>query len=482
MTCNPIVVLALVCLSLPTLAQTEPYTEPPNTTLGRVLGYPSKLSRDLQQQQQTIATRLQRKTAQYLHRLQQQEKKMARQLRGKDSATVAQLHLGSDSVYRALEATLHNGKANLDKLPPTYSAKLDSMVTALHFLEKDPRFAQLTGPEFQQLKSQYQQLGGQLNQVEHLKNLARERKALLQEKLKQLPLGKSWSKYQKQVIYYQQQLEEYKNMIEHPQDIERKALSLLREVPAFRKFFDKYSVLGSMFRLPGQTEDMNIADITGLQTRSSVMQQVTERFGNAGAAQQAINAGMDQGQSELAALKNKLMRSLESGESLDMPGFKPNDQKSKTFLKRLELVTNLQSVPSNRFIPVTTDFGLSLGYKLNRKSVVGVGASYKMGWGQNIRHLKITHEGMGIRTFVDVRVQKSFWLTGGGEWNYRARFHDLAILKTVNQWQRSALIGVQKKQKLGKYSSTASILYDALWNQHVPNSQPILFRVGYNIK
>ena len=87
-----------------------------------------------------------------------------------------------------------------------------------------------------------------------------------------------------------------------------------------------------------------------------------------------------------------------------------------------------------------------------------------------------------MRSFVDIKIQKSWWITGGGEWNYRQKFDNLSILKTVNQWQQSALLGIQKKQKLGKYSTTASVLYDALWNQHVPQSQPILFRVGYNFK
>lgn len=456
--------------------------EPVATTgIARLLDYPQQLSRSLEAQQAKLDRRLTKQTDKWLRKLQRQEQKLRRRLAAKDSLLAKELQLGEDTAFQSLRASLANGAPKINAFPTGYSGKLDSMTTALRFLEKQGLPG--TGhPALDKLKDQYAGLGQTFGKTDALSTLVQQRKALLTEKLGQLPLGRTWTKYQQQVIYYRQQLEQYKQLLNQPALLEQKALAVLRELPAFRTFFDKYSFLGSVFRLPGQMEELDLSMLEGLQTRSAVLQQLVGRMGSTATAQQAIHQGMQQGQAGLASLQNKLMQALEGGGSPELPGFKPNDQKTKTFLQRVELGANIQTVRSTRFFPVTSDIGLSAGYKLNRKSVIGVGLSYKLGWGQDIRHLTITHEGLGLRSFVDIRIRKRWWITGGGEWNYRQRFNNLSILKTVNRWQQSALLGVQKKQKIGKYTSTASILYDALWNRHSPQSQPILFRVGYNFK
>lgn len=459
-------------------------TEMPASATGidRLLVYPQKLSRSLDEQQGKLERALSRQTEKYIRKLQRQEQKLRRQLGSKDSLLAKELQLGEDSAYQQLREALQAIPPTDPIFPGGYAGRLDSMTTTLRFLQQQG-LPGLDNPTLDKLKNQYAGLQQSFQQTERLNTLVQQRKALLKEKLGQLPLGKTWTRYQKQVIYYQQQLDQYKQMLNNPVLLEQKALAVLRELPAFRKFFDKYSFLGTLFRLPGQVEDMDAASmLNGLQTRTAVMQELVNRMGSTATAQQAINQGMQQGQAELASLQNRLMNALEGGESTELPGFTPNPQKSKTFLQRIELGSNIQSTPSTRFLPVSTDIGLSVGYKLNRKSLMGVGMSYRMGWGQDIRHLQLTHEGVGLRTFVDIRVQKSWWITGGGEWNYRQKFNNLSVLKTVDHWQRSVLLGVQKKQKVGKRTSTASILYDALWNRHSPQSQPVLFRVGYNFR
>ena len=70
--------------------------------------------------------------------------------------------------------------------------------------------------------------------------------------------------------------------------------------------------------------------------------------------------------------------------------------------------TNLQTVKGNNFFPSTTDMAISVGYKLNDKSIIGIGSAYKMGWGKDIRHIAITHQGIGLRSFVDYRIKEVF--------------------------------------------------------------------------
>ena len=177
------------------------------------------------------------------------------------------------------------------------------------------------------------------------------------------------------------------------------------------------------------------------------------------------------------------MQNLKAGnDDAEMPDFKPNNQKTKSFKKRLELGTNLQTVKGNNFFPSTTDMAISVGYKLNDKSIIGIGSAYKMGWGKDIRHIAITHQGIGLRSFADYRIKGSLWLSGGAEMNYRSQFSNFEILNDYTPWQKSALLGISKKYQVSKkFRGNMQLLYDFLYKEQVPRTPPLLFRVGYTL-
>jgi len=128
------------------------------------------------------------------------------------------------------------------------------------------------------------------------------------------------------------------------------------------------------------------------------------------------------------------------------------------------------------------DMGLSLGYKLNDKSIIGVGASYKMGYG-TIQKIRITNEGIGLRSFIDYKLKKNFFISGGYELNHVSSFTSIRDLQAKNMWLPSGLLGISKKLKVKTklFKETKfSLLYDMLYREHIPVTQPIVFRVGYN--
>ena len=168
---------------------------------------------------------------------------------------------------------------------------------------------------------------------------------------------------------------------------------------------------------------------------------------------------------------------------LNVPTFKPNNQKTKSLCERVELGFNLQSAKTSTYFPVTTDFGFSAGYKLNDKSIIGIGAAYKLGWGADWSHIHISNQGVGFRTFVDWKIKGSLWLSGGAEMNYFHPMQSLEIYKDYTLWQKAALLGLSKKYNVGKkFKGNAQFLYDFLHAQHMPRTQPLLFRVGYNFQ
>lgn len=212
-----------------------------------------------------------------------------------------------------------------------------------------------------------------------------------------------------------------------------------------------------------------------------IQQQIAA--GGPGAMQQVQN-NIQQAQGQLQQVKDKMVSMGGSGNSDDeLPDFRPNSQKTKSFLRRLEIGTNTQTQRGTWFFPVTSDLGLSLGYKVNDKSMIGVGATYKIGWGKSFRQIRITHEGAGLRSFVDYQLYKSFWLSGGYEMNFRTVFNRIDQLKELDAWQQSGLVGVSKKLAINtKFfrSTKVQVLWDFLSHQQIPRTSPVVFRVGYS--
>jgi hypothetical protein len=143
----------------------------------------------------------------------------------------------------------------------------------------------------------------------------------------------------------------------------------------------------------------------------------------------------------------------------------------------------MQTQSSNYYYPTTTDLGLSLGYRLTDASTVGIGVSVKIGLGSDISHINVAGAGAGLRSFLDIRLKGSFFVSGGMEYNYQQPYHSLTQLRSLNDWQQSGLIGLSKilsvKSKTFK-KTKVQLLWDFLSYEQVPQTQPVKFRVGYN--
>ena len=335
-------------------------------------------------------------------------------------------------------------------------------------------------------------LESQFQKAEEIKKFLKERREYLKQQLGQIGFARQFKQLNKQVYYYGEQVNEYKQLLKDHSKAEKKAIDLLSKTKLFKDFMRKNSQLASLFRLPGDPNDPTTqASLAGLQTRAQVNGLIQQQLAAGGPnAQAQFTQNMQDAQNQLNQLKNKLGKLGKGSSSDGMPeGFKPNNQKTKSFLKRLQLGTNIQSQRANGFLPTTSNIGLSLGYKLNDKSVIGIGASYKIGWGKDIRHINITHQGIGFRSFADWKIKGSFWLSGGYEMNYTPILRNVVFSSPVGggregvAWQESGLIGVSKvislKTKFFKQTKL-QLLWDLLSYRQVPRTQPIIFRIGYN--
>lgn len=448
---------------------------------------PSSYVEGISKKSEKLQRKMERHALKSLALFQKQQNKLLNKLNKKDSLAAQQLVASTAERAVKLNALLQQpAKFN------QYIPSLDTLKTSLKFLEKNPALLVKSKLMDGKLKDGLTKIDGleqQFQKADELKKYFQQQQTLLKEQLQKFGFTRELKKLNKQTYYYTQQIKEYKELVKDKKKLERKAIDLLSKTKLFQDFMKRNSMLASLFRMPvdDPTDPSYLQSLAGLQTRVQVNQLIQQQAaaGGPNALQEIKNNIMD-AQSQLQQLKEKMMKAGGSGNSdEELPNFKPNNQRTKSFLSRLEVGANMQSQKSSTFFPTTSDIGLSVGYKLNDRSVIGFGAAYKMGWGKSLRQMRITHEGAGLRSFVDYNLKKSFWISGGFEMNYKLAFNKVEELKNLTAWQQSGLIGLSKKMSVSMKilkSTTAQLLWDFLSYRQLPRTQPIVFRLGYNFK
>jgi hypothetical protein len=450
----------------------------------------SDYARAIDNKSTKITNKLDKQTEKYLATLERQEAALKTKLHKIDSLAAKRIFSDATSKYASLNAKIHGKSSSLLNKSEKYLPWLDSASTSLAFLKTNPLGNQLSGQaaQLQRAIGKIKDLENHFKQAASIKEFIKERKEYLAAQLKQYNLGNELKKYNVTAAYYAQQVNDYRDVLSDPSKAERKALALLNRLPAFQQFIQKNSMLADMFAMPGGDDPAALAQsMQGLQTRASVQSLIQNQVAGGGVnAADVFQANLADAQNSLTSLKTKLQQMAQSGSSdIDMPDFRPNPNKTRSFLKRIELGTSIQTVKSNLVFPVTTDVSVSAGYRLNRQNVVGVRAAYKMGWGKDIRHMHITSEGMGIGSFVDIKLKGSFFVSGGFELNFQQAADSLRQLHgyDLKDWSKSGLLGISKIVSLKTKFFTKTklqLLWDFLSYQQLPRTTPVKFRIGYS--
>ncbi len=430
----------------------------------------NKLLNHIEKKYTGLTLLLNKSSTKAIERLQSQEKVLIAKLSKQDSSKAKQLQLSSTAAYNGLPNQLMQAKGNSVAAVRNYIPGLDSVQAMMSFINGGNVVKSVAG------------LQDQLQIANYTKTFLQNRRQALQTALAGTPLVKQLKQVQKTAFYYQQQVETYRQTLKDPDKLQKLALTHLSKLDAFKAFFSKNSQLASIFRMSSTENELDAASINGLQTRQS-MRAALQQFESAGAnPQQFVQGQVQSASGELQTFKNKINNAVGGNGEADIPSFKPNTQKAKSFLQRIELGFNIQSLRPNGLLPVTSDLAFTLGYKLNSQGVIGVGMSYKMGWGNGSSNFRITHEGFGLRSFVDWQIKGGFYISGGYEQNYMQSFNRLSELMNLpmSAWKQSGLLGISKKYKLGKKKGTLQVLYDFLHFSNQVNTQPVIFRTGFN--
>jgi hypothetical protein len=459
------------------------------------INLPTKLIGSLNGQYERLSKRINKQTSHYLKKLEKKETQLKTALAQKDSLKAAQVFGNVKDKYAKLQQQLQNKAGKLQGLN-SYIPGLDSINTASKYLSQLKNINPVQLTQLTVLNQTTGNLQQQLQSAINIQQIFKDRQQQLEQTLSQYNITKQLQSFNKQAYYYQQQITEYKNLLHDETKLQQKALGLVRELPAFKDFMSRNGQLAQLFRLPDNYGTPQA--LAGLQTRAGIDQLIQQRLGvgggtgantgntGTGTANNMLQQQIQQAQGQLSQLKDKLNGlGSNTNQDIQMPqGFKPNSQKTKSFLQRIEYGINIQS-QKNGLLPTTSDIAGTIGYKLNDKSIIGIGAGYKLGWGNSINNIILSNEGIGLRSFIDIKLPsfggagEGFWITGGYEQNYMKGFDKIPQLNDYSKWQQSGLIGVSKKYSIGKKKGNLQLLYDLLHKQHIPTTQPILFRIGY---
>lgn len=440
----------------------------------------SKYINSIGDRSESIKSKMDQSTEKYLDGLKKQEQVLQTKLNKIDPAAAERIFQGSGQAYDKLQNDLKNNSANMLNSYGRYVPGIDTAITALKFLQQGALANPKIAGQVTQIKSalgKVQGLEDQFKKADNVEDFIRQRKEYLNQQLSSYNLGGSLQQYNQKAFYYSQQVADLKQDWQDPSRMEQKALQVLNKLPFFQDFMKKNSLIAGLFNIP---DNYSTAGIAGLQTRDQVQQMMQQQMtmmgpnGSTTAQQNILDA-----QSSLTSLRDRIMKTGSGG---DMPDSKNNTQRTRSLLKRLEYGVSAQNNPSTYFLPVSTSFSFTVGLKINDKSSAGVGLDYLVGWGHPIQHIKISNQGIGFRSYLDVQIKGSFYASGGYEMNYMSTFRSVNQITADHLWKPSGLIGISKiiliKSNLVK-KTKLQLLWDLLGYSNYPKTNPLVFKIGY---
>jgi hypothetical protein len=479
-----------------------------DTLTGKLAGFPTRLFSKIQSESANLNQQINSQTEKYLARMARREQQMQKKLAALDSNAARTLFANAQQQYKALATQVRADTGNRKNgLSGQYVPYVDTLQGAIAFLQQHPQLMSKSNvvaapgiaipsvagisPEIQAkmqgAASQFQALNAKMQDADIIKAYVQSRQQQISQYMAQHTvmvgvLGKSLASMQQEQYYYSQRVQQYKEMLSDPGALAQQALAMLAKLPAFQNFMTSHSQLGTLFHVPGSYGGAQA--VNGLQTKEQVAGIVQSHISAAGpAGATALQGNLQSAQSQLDGFKDKLSKYGLGSANAPMPAFTPNTEKTKTFLRRIQFGFDFQTTHNSYYYPNLLSFGLSVGYKLGHSNVVGIGASYELGTGNGIRNIAFTSQGLGLRSFLRIKIKGSFSATAGFEYNYTTPFSSYQDLKQIQYWTRSGLIGVTKeiptKSKVLK-QTTVSLLWDAMSYYQSPATQPFLFRIGYN--
>jgi len=420
-----------------------------------------------------MARLVNRRTNKVLDRLLKQERRMKARLHKIDSIAADNIFAGAMGELGRLQTGEMRKASNASCEMDVY---LDSLQGILQFLREETALPGFDRKQLPAVSASVTSLEVQLQHAGQVRAYIRMHKQVLQQRLaKYAGFSKDLQQISKTAYYYTQQLNEYKTLLKDKKKAERRALAVLRTIPAFSDFLQKHTEMAAFFNQTAANVNFD-----GLQTRSQVAQFMQQRLGNDPAGRQAVAQQLEEARGQLKELKDKFP---DLDNTADMPDFRPDPMKTKSLLQRLEIGGNIQFQRSGNYYPAMSDIAGQIGYRFHRNGTIGIGVAYKLGLGEGWNDITISHQGAGVRAYVDWKLKGIFFVNGGFEENHVSVARHTDRFNNWSGWQESALLGMSMKYKVNtKLKGNIALLYDVLAVRNTPPGSSLKLRFGYHFR
>ncbi len=472
----------VICSGILTAQQEQ--AKPKESTSTEITALPAKYLDQVSAKADKYYKQVASKTEKTLEKLVKWEDKIKGLLEKVSPETVTRLFGNNQLTFKTLLQQYNEGKIITDGYVVQYNDYRDKLNNTLKYVEekKTELNKKLITP-LNNARQKVAEVEKQIKSTEAMDRIIKERKKqLMQQALQYIGKSKYLQKISKESYYYFEAVKNYKEIFADSKKAEELAIKLLKKIPGFNEFIEKNSLLASLFGSPGGGGNPN-GTIGLLQSRLSVQMTAQTQLRAAGPnPQQIFQQAMQTARGQINELKQQIAKYGGGGSDFEVPDFKPNQQKAKTFFQKIELSANIQSSKHNNFFPVSSDIGFSAGYKPNNKMIVGIGGAYKIGWGSGLSNIQITHQGVGLRSFLDWKLKGNLFISSGYEQNYFVEIRSIEQLRDYSSWKSSALLGIAKKYNIGKKrKGEMKVLYDFFSQTKVPKTSAVLFRVGFGL-
>ena len=454
-----------------------------DSTINNLQQLPTKYLTNIDQKVSKYSKRITGKTEKTLIKLSKWESKIHAILLKTSPTTAECLFANKQLTFASLLEHFKKGENLALQYQQTYNKYQDDLSTSLKYISQQKE--ELNNRIINKAKvtnNKLKQLSSVEDNSEAVSTFIKDRKKQIrQQALQQLGKSRYFTKMNKESYYYIETLQNYKDNFSTSEKSEATVKGILEKIPGFDKFCAGNSQLAGMFAsttsFPNLSSGSSVPIVNGIPSRTAL-----QNFMEVGLP--SLNANpleklqMPDVKETADAWKEKItnLLAVEKKKELD---FTPNNQHSKPFKKRIEYGFDFQFRQSEWNHPTVANIAGKIGYKFNDKISAGVGLNYLLGLGKGWDKLLISNEGLGIRTYLKLKIKKGFDVQGGSEWNHQ-KFLTFRQLKVEENWQQAALIGVAKNYSLTKkMKGSIQLLYDFLANQHLPASSPVVFRFGY---
>jgi hypothetical protein len=377
--------------------------------------------------------------------------------------------------------------------PQRYDAGVDTLNVSMQYLSENCAECDGTGKaEFLRASAS---LKREMKRTELIQNYISERREFLIQNMHAVPGAEAMLlPLRMNEVYFSRHIGECKKIFLDKSKWEKKLWSKITGASDFAALMDQHGALAQAHQSPQHSRpSLSLTKLIDEKVQSGIVTEEQSKILSSLLPQnikdktkkpQELFKTVDAAKVVADSAQVLLNDSTRTAEKPEKP-WQPDPLKTKRFIDRCSVISNLQFDNRSIFLPASATAALGLQFMYHRNGSIGTALSCiqpmpRINPGSEDSFRIPIATGIGMRTFLDFKLKTAIYLQSGYEINWRPYENT----STTGRWERmpSAMAGLKIKYPVGKARTAPTIefLYDFL---HEQTGQPaFVFRTGVNIR